>query len=184
MRLSLLFGRCTLALLLLVTSAASAQDKKSALIPFGSVAPEIAGLVLSGPAGTRLSQFRGRVVVVDFWATWCAPCLQSVPKFNQMRDDIGAMGFADRFEVLSVNVDTDLPKARQFLERFPVDYPVIGDPISIAMQRYGAWKLPATFLLDPEGKVQMIWLGYAEYFTDDIKTLALDLLRDGRITSR
>ena len=70
----------------------------------------------------------------------------------------------------------DIPKARKFLEVNPVSYPIIGDPIGIAMQRYGPWKLPATFLLTPEGKVHMIWLGYADNFADDIKELALELL--------
>lgn len=158
------------------------SDPRAALIPFGSVAPEIAGLVLKGEPGTRLSSFRGKVVAVDFWATWCAPCIQSIPELNRMRNDLIAMGFADRFEVVSVNLDSDIPKARRFLEQYPVDYPVLGDPLSIAMKRFGAWKLPATFLLDGEGKVHMIWLGYADYFADDIKRLSLELLRDGKLS--
>lgn len=170
-----------IALCLLLPLAASAQDK-SALIPFGSIAPEISGLVLNGAPGTRLSQFRGKVVVVDFWATWCAPCIQSIPEFNRVREELGEQGFADRFEIVSVNVDNDIPKARKFLEQIPVSYPVIGDPLSIAMKRYGAWKLPATFLLDEQGKVHMIWLGYADYFANDIKRLSLELLRDGKLS--
>lgn len=183
MRLLLCLRNAALALLVLLPAAVGAQDK-TALIPFGSIAPEIAGLVLNGEPGTKLSQFRGKVVAVDFWATWCAPCVQSIPEFNRMRAEMAALGYGDRFEIVSVNVDNDIPKARKFLEQFPVDYPVIGDPISIAMRRYGAWKLPATFLLDTEGKVHMIWLGYADYFADDIKTLALELLRDGKLSSR
>lgn len=181
MRLSPLPLAYLLALFLLLPLAARAQDK-SALIPFGSVAPEIAGLVLNGAPGTKLSTFRGKVVAVDFWATWCAPCVQSIPEFNRVRKEIAELGFGDRFEIVSVNVDNDIPKARRFLELYPVDYPVIGDPISIAMKRYGAWKLPATFLLDEQGRVQMIWLGYADYFAADIKRLALELLRDGKLS--
>lgn len=174
-------------LLTLLLSAASTvvaatpeptPEKRLELIAFGSVAPEIAGLVLNGEKGLKLSDHRGKVVVVDFWASWCTPCLQSMPEFNRMRADIAALGWGDRFEILGVNVDQDIPKARRFLEVNPVSYPVIGDPIGIAMRRYGPWKLPATFLLDPEGKVHMIWLGYAENFSDDIKAMALDLLRD------
>jgi peroxiredoxin len=84
---------------------------------------------------------------------------------------------SDLFEILGVNVDDDIPKARRFLEVNPVNYPVIGDPIGIAMRRYGPWKLPATFLLTPEGKVHMIWLGYAANFSDDIRDMAVELLR-------
>lgn len=173
-----------LAVLLGGMTAASAAapeptpEKRLELIAFGSVAPEIAGLVLNGEKGLKLSDHRGKVVVIDFWASWCTPCLQSMPEFNRMRADIAAQGWGDRFEILGVNVDQDIPKARRFLEVNPVSYPVIGDPIGIAMRRYGPWKLPATFLLDPEGKVHMIWLGYAENFSDDIKAMALELLRE------
>ena len=161
----------------LATEAATPAQPKLELLPFGSVAPDVAGLILNGEPGTRLSQYRGRVVAVDFWATWCAPCLQSMPEFNRMRDEIAALGWGDKFEIVGVNVDSDISKARKFLELHPVNYPIIGDPIGIAMQRYGPWKLPATFLLTPEGKVHMIWLGYADYFAADIKKMALELLR-------
>lgn len=152
-------------------------EKRLELIPFGSVAPEIAGLILNGKSGTKLSDYRGKVVAVDFWASWCTPCLQSMPELNRMRAQIADMGWGDRFEIIGVNVDDDIPKARRFLEVNPVSYPVIGDPIGIAMRRYGPWKLPATFLLTPEGKVHMIWLGYANNFSDDIRDMAIELLR-------
>jgi len=159
-------------------ATAPAAPARTPLLAFGAEAPEIAGLVLNGAPGTKLSQYRGRVVAVDFWATWCTPCLQSIPELERVRTEIGEAGFADRFEIVSVNVDDDIPKARRFLEKHPVSYPVIGDPIGIAMQRYGPWKLPATFLLAPDGKVHMIWLGYADYFPGDIKKLALEMLRE------
>ena len=164
----------------LVSAAGAAEptpEKRAELIPFGSVAPEIAGIILKGTPGTKLSQYRGRVVAVDFWATWCTPCLQSMPELNRVRAELVQQGYGDKFEILGVNVDSDVSLARRFLEVHPVDYPIIGDPVGIAMQRYGPWKLPATFLLTPEGKVHMIWLGYADYFGADIKKVALELLR-------
>lgn len=159
------------------TAIASPQPDRSELLAFGALAPEISGLVLNGERGTTLSQFRGRVVVVDFWATWCAPCLQAMPELDRLRQEMARLGWGDRFEVVGVNVDSDLPRARQFLERVAVSYPVFGDPLSIAMKRWGPWKLPATFLLDAEGRVQMIWLGYADYFAADIQEKALEQLR-------
>lgn len=170
----------SLAAVLFAVTAAAAEpspEKKAELIPFGSVAPEIAGIILRGTQGLKLSQFRGRVVAVDFWATWCTPCLQSMPELNRVRNELVQQGYGDQFEILGVNVDSDVSLARRFLEVHPVDYPIIGDPVGIAMKRYGPWKLPATFLLTPEGKVHMIWLGYADYFGDDIKKVALELLK-------
>lgn len=177
MRLPPLFRRLVLPVILFVATSASATDR-SKLLAFGSEAPEIAGLILNGEKGTKLSDYRGRVVAVDFWASWCGPCLQSMPEFDRMRDEIIALGYGDRFEIVGVNVDRDIPKARRFLEQRPVKYPIIGDPLAIAMSRYGPWKLPATFLLDQEGKVKMIWLGYGDNFAEDIKQMALDLLQD------
>jgi thiol-disulfide isomerase/thioredoxin len=159
------------------TAAEPTPEKRAELIPFGSVAPEVAGIILHGATGTKLSQYRGRVVAVDFWATWCTPCLQSMPELNRVRNELVQQGYGDKFEILGVNVDNDVSLARRFLEVHPVDYPIIGDPVGIAMKRYGPWKLPATFLLTPEGKVHMIWLGYADYFGDDIKKVALELLK-------
>lgn len=165
------------ALCLAPPAAVLAQTPaKSELLPFGSEAPDIAGLIFNGAPGTRLSQYRGKVVAVDFWATWCTPCLLSIPELDRVRNELREEGYGDRFEIVSVNVDEDIPKARKFLEQHPVGYPVIGDPMGIAMKRYGPWKLPATFLLTPEGKVHMIWLGYADYFPRDIKKLSLELL--------
>lgn len=177
LRLALLTMCCALYPPLTAAAAPASPPARPQLLAFGAEAPEIAGLVLNGAPGTKLSQYRGRVVAVDFWATWCSPCLLSIPELDRVRTEIGEAGFGDRFEIISVNVDDDIPKARRFLEKHPVGYPVIGDPIGIAMQRYGPWKLPATFLLTPEGKVHMIWLGYADYFPRDIKKLALEMLR-------
>lgn len=182
---TLLACRLLGALLIAQPLAASSQTPpaRSELLAFGAEAPEIAGLILNGAPGTRLSQYRGRVVAVDFWATWCTPCLLSIPELDRVRTELAEEGFGDRFEIVSVNVDEDIPKARRFLEQHPVGYPVIGDPIGIAMKRYGPWKLPATFLLTPEGKVHMIWLGYADYFPRDIKRLALEMLQAGNAGS-
>jgi thiol-disulfide isomerase/thioredoxin len=153
-----------------------AQGTQVESIGIGTVAPEAAGVVLQGPEGVKLSTLRGRVVVVDFWASWCAPCLESMPKLNAMRTRLHGEGYDDRFEVLAVSVDKEVKLARRFLEVRPVQYPVVADPVGISTQNFKVWRLPATYLIDADGRVAMIWYGYGADFASDIEARSRALL--------
>ncbi|MGH8541858.1 MAG: TlpA family protein disulfide reductase [Stenotrophobium sp.] len=178
-------GPCVLVLGLSAGLPQSAAAAASLSIPAavtdtgvqpGGIAPEAAGIVLQGPAGIKLSELRGKVAVVDFWASWCAPCQQSIPDLNAMRDSLVKEGYGDRFEVLGVSLDQDAELARRFLKRYPVNYPVVDDVIGISTKLFGVWRLPATFLIDQKGAVQFIWYGYGAGFTTDLKNRIVVLL--------
>lgn len=169
------------ALILLLLCSATRLEAQSVPRPLagvapGDVAPEIAGPMLAGTS-LRLSDLRGKVVLVDFWASYCGPCVIAMPEIDRLREELHALGYADRFEVLGVTVDQDTAKAEAFLKRTPVRYPIISDLLNIASQRYGVWRLPATYLLDTEGRAFRIYHGFGDTFVDDIRRNALHLLR-------
>lgn len=146
------------------------------VVGIGDAAPEAAGIVLQGPAGTKLSQLRGKVVLVDFWASYCGPCLESMPELNKMRNDLFRAGYAQDFEILSVATDNEVAKSRRFLERVKVDFPVVADQIGIAIQTYKLWRLPSAYLVDRSGRVRMIYAGYGSGYTAEVKERILGLL--------
>lgn len=143
----------------------------------GVVAPEAAGIVINGPADSRVSTLKGRVLIVEFWASWCGPCIESMPRLEALRKEVQAGGMGDRFEVLAVGLDQRLDDARRFLQVRPVSYPVVVDTVGIASRSYGVWRLPATFLVDPQGHVSQIYHGYGPGFAEDLRARVFALLR-------
>lgn len=107
---------------------------------------------------TGLRDLRGQVVLVDFWASWCAPCLQSLPELETWQRELGDRGFT----VLAVNVDTERAKALAFLKRKPVSYPVVYDPQGWWPEQYNVGGMPASYLVDREGRLHASFSGYSE----------------------
>lgn len=142
------------------------------------MAPEAAGIVLQGPEGIKLSKLRGKVVVLDFWASWCGPCIQTMPELSRLNDEMLKEGYGDRYAMLGVSIDNDTELPKRFLKFHPVSYAVVNDLVGIASQTYGLWRLPATLLIKPDGRIHFIYWGASEGYTVGLKRQLLALLGD------
>lgn len=122
----------------------------------GQPAPLFKAEPLQGSRPVELEQFRGKVVYLDFWASWCAPCRQSLPALEQMRGEHGERGF----EVIAVNVDEVSQDGLDFLEKYPVTYPTVRDPEGRLARLYGVRTMPMSYLIDRQGVVRHVHQGF------------------------
>ncbi|WP_396589213.1 TlpA disulfide reductase family protein [Bermanella sp. R86510] len=122
----------------------------------GQSAPAFSLPLLSNGKVVNLKQYRGKVVYLDFWASWCGPCRQSLPLLNDLRNDLKQKGF----EVLAVNLDEEKAAAQGFLDRFPVDYPILLDPEGGVAMQYELPGMPTSFILDKKGRIQFVHIGF------------------------
>jgi len=134
-----------------------------------TLAPEFALPNLKGET-VRLSDFRGQVVIVDFWATWCGPCRMEIPHLKELVRKYGDKGF----NVIGVSMDdAGAEVVRPFVRQLEISYPVlIGD--AYTARRYGGVNaLPTTFLIDRQGRVVKKYIGYRDLgsFEEDLGPL-------------
>ena len=119
-------------------------------------APELVGTTLDG-ASFKLSDLRGKVVYLDFWASWCGPCRISMPKLEQMRKAWGGTGF----EVIGINLDGQADAAQKLLAVVGVSYPIVRGVDPKLVEQYGIIKLPASYVIDRKGIVRYIYHGFS-----------------------
>ena len=106
----------------------------------------------------RLQEQRGQVVLVNFWATWCGPCRQEMPHLNRLYDKYRASGFT----LLAVNIDDDPRTAIATATKMGLRFPVLLDTDKTVSKRYALGSMPATVLIDRDGKVRFLHRGYRE----------------------
>lgn len=114
----------------------------------GDSAPTF-NLTADDGSGLRLEDYRGRFVLLNFWATYCVPCIDELPSLNGLYEDMKDQGLV----VLGVSVDSDEEAYKNFLKTYRVAFPVVRDPEWSVAMRYGTSKIPETYLIDKEGMV-------------------------------
>ena len=136
----------------------------------GSRAPAIEGEALSGSFNMRAT--RGKVVVVDFWASWCEPCGEAMPALDRLYKQYKDHGLV----VVGVNVDRNEGNARQFLRRTRVSFPQIHDANHSLADRYSPPTMPSTYIIDRRGVVRHVHAGYRDGDARQLERQIRDLL--------
>jgi cytochrome c biogenesis protein CcmG/thiol:disulfide interchange protein DsbE len=120
---------------------------ETVVIP-GDSAPDFSIKAENGKVLTA-HDFGGKLLMLNFWATWCQPCVHEVPSLDQLSRDLGPKGLV----ILGVSVDKDQKAYQDFIARFHVSYPTARDPDQAINQKYGTVQFPETYLIDSRGKV-------------------------------
>ncbi len=141
---------------------ARALDSR-ALAP-GDAAPALELEGLAGPVS--LAALKGRVVYLDFWASWCPPCRQSFPWMDQMLARHGAAGLA----VVAVNLDRQRSAAEQFMRAVPSRATIAFDPAGDTPRRFGAKAMPTSFIIGRDGRVRLQHDGFREVDQGPLET--------------
>jgi thiol-disulfide isomerase/thioredoxin len=144
----------------------------AAALKVGDRAPQFAARALDGKENLSLAKFRGKVVYLDFWASWCGPCAKSLPVLEQLRKEFPE----EHFQVLAINVDKDVELARQFLKSRPVGYPSASDPEGRLPEVFGIPTMPTSFLIDREGVIRYVHPGFREGDADELRSRIRSLL--------
>ncbi len=104
----------------------------------------------------KLEQYQGKVVYLDFWASWCKPCQKSFPWMNQLQKKFPA----DKFQVVTINVDEQSEDMHDFLQKVPADFDIYHDPNGQLAAKFELEGMPTSYLINKEGKVARKHIGF------------------------
>jgi thiol-disulfide isomerase/thioredoxin len=138
-----------------------------------SPAPDFEMRALDGSA-IRLKDYRGKTVLLDFWATWCEPCKQSIPRYIAMQDRLRSKGFT----VLGVDEGEEPGLVSGYARKLGIDYPVVIDADAKLFHSYRGTGLPAAFLIDADGNIRGTWNGFDAATGLDVEAATDRLLGD------
>lgn len=139
----------------------------------GQTAPDFTLQDRSGDS-VALSDLRGEVVMINFWATWCGPCREEMPLLDELHSRYNRVGFT----LLGVNIDDDPRRAEDMIESLGVTFPVVFDSTKQVSQQYEVSAMPVTILLDREGVVRYVHHGYKPGYEDKYLEQIRELLRE------
>ena len=141
----------------------------------GSAAPICVLKSLDEESPINMGQFKGKVVYVDFWASWCAPCARSFPFLNDLDREFRDRGLI----VLAINLDEKLEDARAFLAKHPASFALAVDPSGQCPRDFGVRGMPSSYLVDRQGMIRHVHLGFRAGEAEKLRALVEQLLAEG-----
>lgn len=150
------------------------------VVAFPALAGELSGaapdftLQVRGGEEISLSDLRGNVVMINFWATWCGPCREEMPHLEALHQRYSDLGFT----LLGVNVEEDSRLSDRFLADTPVTFDILFDPENRVSELYDVVAMPSTVLVDREGNLRYIHHGYKAGYENEYQSQVRALLRE------
>ena len=111
-----------------------------------------------------LSSLKGKVILVNFWATWCGPCLAEMPSLSQMYSELKQKDLV----VVAISIDEKKSTVDHFLKKFPLEFPVVNDPNLTTAEAYKVFAYPTSFLIDRDGIVQKKYIGEQNWLAKEL----------------
>lgn len=148
----------------IVVASITASGTALALGP-GDAAKDFEAPSLDGGTVVSLAAYRGKIVYLDFWASWCDPCQTAIPLIEELRTQFSP----EDFQVVAVNLDKNTKKAMKFLEKNPVGYPSASDPRGKLPREFGLETMPTSYLIDRDGVIRYVHEGFRKTDVDEIR---------------
>jgi thiol-disulfide isomerase/thioredoxin len=122
----------------------------------------------------NLEDYRGRVVLMNFWATWCPPCVEEIPSLGRLQEKLPR----NEFVVLSVDVGEEASAVEAFLKEVPADYPIMLDPEGTTVPDWELRAFPTTFILDRNGRIRLAYFGGLTWDSEEVVVQVRKLIRE------
>jgi thiol-disulfide isomerase/thioredoxin len=143
-------------------------------VAIGGNMPSCALSSIGGSENIDLSQYKGKIVYVDFWASWCGPCAKSFPFLNEMHDQLKEQGL----QIVGVNLDENIDDAKAFLAKYPANFEIKADVSKQCAKDFEVKAMPSSYIIDRKGIVHHIHLGFKPGEADEIKVIVEKLLSE------
>lgn len=156
---------------LLFASVVNAKDLK----PYsGEPLPDFTLSDMSGKAHT-LSSYRGKVVMLNFWATYCGPCIKEMPSMQRLKEKLAGKSF----EILAIDMAEEKADVKAFMQRhhIQVNFPILLDTEGTVIEQWMVSAVPTTFIIDPQGKIRYALYGGLEWDNDEVVATINRLLK-------